>query len=154
MEINFQEKDPITNLEAAALLVEVIPLLMNAIRREMRSSRGGDLSVPQFRTLVYIQDHPGAALSDAAEFVGLGLPSMSKMVDSLCERGLIDRSDSRVDRRRVTMALTPQGVGLMQQARACTVEHLAERLDGFPGADLDALQRELTVLRQAFNDPR
>ena len=41
-------------LECAALLMDVVPLVMRRIRMEMRSQRMPSLSVPQLRALIYL----------------------------------------------------------------------------------------------------
>ena len=87
--------------ECARQVLEAVPLVMLAIRTEMRRHRGSDLSVPQFRVLVYLNRHAGASLSDIAEHMGLTLPSMSKMIDGLVLRGLVLRRTNPADRRRV-----------------------------------------------------
>ena len=59
--------------ELASKLVEVIPLVMRAIRSHMRANRALDLSVPQYRALGFVVRHPGASLSQVAEHQGLTL---------------------------------------------------------------------------------
>ena len=48
-------------------------------------------------------------MSSVAEHVGLTLPSMSKMIDGLVARRLVERAISTRDRRQVTLALSPLG---------------------------------------------
>ncbi|MCX5999878.1 MAG: hypothetical protein NTU41_09910, partial [Chloroflexi bacterium] len=66
-------------LECAALLMDVVPLVMRRIRMEMRRQGMPGLSVPQLRALIYLYRNEGASHSELAEHIGLGLPSMSKM---------------------------------------------------------------------------
>ena len=91
----------ITADQCAHELLEVVPLVMRTIRTEMRGHRGADLSVPQFRTLVFLGNHGGASLSDLADFIGLTLPSVSKLIDGLVTRKLVARKVCTNDRRRV-----------------------------------------------------
>jgi len=114
--------------ECAGQVLETVPVVMRAIRNEMRSHRGSDLSVPQFRVLVYLHRHEGASLSDVAEHMGLTLPSMSKMVDGLVARELVSRRVDPKDRRRVVLAPTALGRTTRQAAHKATESRLAERL--------------------------
>ena len=66
-------------------LMDTAPQIMQAIRVEMRRGHGSDISIPQFRTLAFIQRNPDSSLSNLAEHLGLTLPSASKLVDGLCE---------------------------------------------------------------------
>ena len=48
--------------ECARQLLDTTPQVMRFIRAEMRSHRGHDLSVPQFRTLTFINRNPEVSL--------------------------------------------------------------------------------------------
>jgi DNA-binding MarR family transcriptional regulator len=138
----------------SALLVEVVPGVMRSIRENMRSLRAPDLSVPQFRTLTFLSHRPGGTLSEVAEHVGVGLPSMSKMVDGLVERGLVSRQDAPNDRRRVVLALTANGTALLESAHRGTAALVAERLQNLSGADLAGIAAALATLQRAFSPDR
>ena len=104
----------------AAALIEVVPLVMRALRAEMRRHRSADLSVPQFRVLAFVDRRRGATLSEVAEHIGLTLPSASRMVDGLVARNLLTRGISPSDRRFVALALTAQGRSRLESARRAT----------------------------------
>ncbi|HEX7973404.1 MAG TPA: MarR family transcriptional regulator [Anaerolineales bacterium] len=134
----------------AGELVEVIPQVMRSIRAEMRGGRAAGLSVPQLRALVFLRDNPSACLSELAEHIGVGLPSMSKMVDSLVDRGMVKRQTSPSDRRYVMLALTSAGGLSLEATRLRTRENLAGKLKGLNDAQRTILLQALDVLRQAF----
>lgn len=101
---------------ASAVLATVL-VVMNVIRTEIRNRRSPELTVPQFRSLVFVNKFPGAALSDLAEHVGISAPAMSKMVDGLVRRELVSREISQSDRRRISLAITPVGRAMLARAR-------------------------------------
>jgi DNA-binding MarR family transcriptional regulator len=123
---------------------------MRAIRAEMRRQRGWGLSVPQFRTLAYLNYYQGVSLSDVAEFIGLALPSMSKLVDGLVARQLVTREISASDRRRVTLALTSAGQATFQATRAATQAFLAQRLAELPAEKRAVVTEAMQILRPLF----
>lgn len=131
-------------------MLEVVPLVMRVIRAEMRSRRAADLSVPQFRALAFLSRCEGASLSDVAEHIGLTLPSISKMVDGLVTRGLVARRPSAGDRRRVALALTPQGEAVLEAARRGTQARLAEMLTALTAEERAVIARAMHTLRQVF----
>jgi DNA-binding MarR family transcriptional regulator len=141
---------PISVDECAHEILEVAPLIMRAIRAEMRRRRGFDLSVPQFRTLAYLNYYQGASLSDAAEFIGLTLPSMSKLVDGLVARQLVTREISDSDRRRVTLALTLAGQATFEATRAATQAFLAQRLAELSTEERAVMTEAMRILRPLF----
>ncbi len=144
----------LSSYECAREMVEVVPLVMRTLVGEMRKHRATDLSVPQFRTLAFLNRHEGACLSDVAEHIGLTLPSMSKMIDGLVARRLVLRYVHPTDRRRVTLSLTEQGGGALQVAREATRAFLAERLATLPESQLAAIVRAMGVLRPIFDGGR
>jgi DNA-binding MarR family transcriptional regulator len=119
-------------IDCAREVLDVVPLAMRTIRAEMRSRRGLDLSVPQFRALLFIKRRPGAALNQVAEFLGLTAPSTSRMIDGLVQRGLVKRGSDDDDRRKLALRLTSAGQGVLDTARQGTLRRLSgmlERLD-------------------------
>lgn len=136
--------------ECAGQVLEAVPLVMAAIRAEMRSHRGAGLSVPQFRVLVYLQRHAGASLSAIAEHMGLTLPSMSKMIDGLVARDLVARQLNPADRRRVTLAPTGSGRQAMQAAHNATAARLAARLSALPASERRTIGKAMQVLATVF----
>jgi DNA-binding MarR family transcriptional regulator len=140
---------PVDEEECAALLMEVVPLVMRSIRAEMRRHRA-DLSVPQFRTLAFLRKHEGASLSQVADHLGLMLPSVSKMVDGLVARELVTREDSPTDRRFVALALTEQGRSALEAARRDTRLQLARMLRALPSSERPTVVRAMEALRPVF----
>jgi DNA-binding MarR family transcriptional regulator len=132
-------------------VLEVVPLIMRALVNEIRRHRGPDLSVPQLRTLAFLNLHEGACLSDVAEHIGLTLPSMSKMVDGLVGRTFVLRHTDTADRRRVTLALTEGGRGALQAARETTQAFLAGRLATLGESELTAIVEAMGVLKPLFD---
>src|SRR5208337_1289416 len=92
--------------ECAREVLDVVPTVMRFIRTEMRSHRALELSVPQFRSLVYIERTAGTSLLGVAEQLGLTSPSACKLIDGLANRGMVTRGESPGDRRRVTLEIT------------------------------------------------
>lgn len=144
---------PVSSDECARELLEVVPLVMRAIRTEIRRQRGLDLSVPQFRTLAFLNHHSRPSLSEAAEHIGLALPSMSKLVDGLVARRLVVREACSEDRRRVTLGLTEAGSEALRSARELAQAYLAQALAPLPAADRATVARAMQFLRPVFTPP-
>ena len=137
----------ISSGECAKLVMEVAPLVMRAIRAEMRRHRTSDLSIPQFRTLAFLSHHEGASLSAVAEHIGLTLPSMSKMIDGLVARSLVKREMHPDDRRRVTLTLTAHGKSLFKSAHSATQACLAEQMATLSASDRATVAQAMRILR-------
>jgi MarR family transcriptional regulator for hemolysin len=136
--------------QCAHELLDLVPLIMRSIRTEIRKHRN-DLTIPQFRTLAYLNNYRGASLSEVAEHIGLTLPSMSKLIDGLVARQLVTREISPSDRRCVTLALTEPGQATLQATRAATQTYLARRLDLLSTQDRATVNQALQILRPLFS---
>lgn len=141
---------PTTPDTCAQAMLEIVPSIMRNIRAEMRRHRTADLSVPQFRTLAYIDHNADVSLSDVAEHIGLTLPSMSKIVDGLVARKLVTRQTHPADRRRLVLTLTRSGQTALEASRKATRACLAEDLSTLSDAERANIVRALEALRPLF----
>ncbi len=139
-----------TSEECARELLDVVPAVMQTIRAELRARRSVDISVPQVRALSFIDLNTAVSLSELAEHIGLTLPSMSKMIDGLVERGLVSRTEDPQDRRRVILCLTEAGRVTVETAQAATRAALSERMAGLEPDQRNAVVRAMDALRPLF----
>lgn len=134
----------------AGEVLDTVPLIMQFIRVEMRRSRGPGISIPQFRVLAFLNRTEGASLSSVADRVGLSLPAMSRLIDGLVERDLVEREESAEDRRRITLRLTPMGKELVRVSRAGAQTRLAEALGSLPPTQRAEIAEAMQRLRPVF----
>ena len=91
------------------------------------------------KSLIWLTEGP-LSLSGLAEAVGVDAPYATLIVDSLEERGLVERQPDPADRRRKLVTLTPAG-------RDAVAEVLRIQLEPPPGfcslsaAELDTLEK-------------
>ena len=134
-------------------ILDVVPVVMRTIRAELRRHRMADLSVPQFRTLAFIDRQANASLSDVADHIGLTLPSMSKIVEGLVVRKFVTRHTHATDRRRMTLALTARGRTALQASREATRACLAEDLAALSDRQRETIAQAMEILRPVFTPP-
>ncbi|NLX23417.1 MAG: MarR family transcriptional regulator [Phycisphaerae bacterium] len=132
--------------DCARKLLAVVPVIMRFMRRQMRHHRCAELTVPQFRSLIFLSGHADASLSALAEHIGLSLSAASRMVQLLVDRGLMDRRAHAGDRRRISLSLTRQGrdayrkaLAATEAAMACTLKTLTPRQLGQIGLAMGML---------------
>lgn len=73
-----------------------------------------DISVAQWVVLRILFENSGATLNQAAHLVGVDKSSLSRMVERLVQRGLINRAEGN-DRRSIGLTLTAAGKKLVPQ---------------------------------------
>ena len=134
----------------AAEILESVPTVMRFIRAQMRHHRGPELSVPQFRTLLFLRRNEGASLSALAEFLGLSLPATSRLVEGLVRKSFVIRQIPPRNRRLVSLALSARGQRTIDAARQATESRLAQVVASLPPIERAAIQRALRILREVF----
>ena len=130
-------------------LLDTVPLVMRVIRNHMRRHRSG-LTVPQFRTLCFVSTTDGSSLSAVAEFIGLSLPAMSRLVDGLVEQRLMDRRPCDDDRRHVRLSVTASGQAALREARELAQAALAQAVAHLTPGQQAALVDTMRLLRDVF----
>jgi DNA-binding MarR family transcriptional regulator len=142
------EKSPLV-VQCAREVLDSIPPVMWFIRRQMRTHRGG-LSLAQFRSLVRVNRPPQSTLSSVAEHLGATLPTASRIVAGLVDKGLMIRNDCRWDRRQVLLELTPRGREVLKNARKWTQQYMEIELEKLAPAERKMLIAAAKVLKTVF----
>src|ERR1700756_1103894 len=100
------------------------------------------------KSLMWLSEGP-LSLSGLAEAIGVDAPYATLIVDSLEERGLVERRADPADRRRKLVSLTSQG----KEAVARVIKIQREPPPGFgtlSAAELDTLEE---LVRRVATDP-
>ncbi|MBN1260804.1 MAG: MarR family transcriptional regulator [Anaerolineae bacterium] len=115
-----------TLLACAHALIEVTPQLVRLMRRDLRIHSAGMFTEPQFRVMAYLFREGSQCLSTLAEYQGVSLPTMSKLIQGLESRGLVSRDRDPTDRRRVILALTIAGRAAYESLLRRTENHIVD----------------------------
>ena len=105
-----------------------------------------DLTMPQLKVLLSLFVDGPLPCSSLAEAVGVSLPTMNGVLERLKERGLIARRPDRHDRRRILNSLTARGHQLIEGLWTSGQDWLSDLLDRMDGADLETIERALTII--------
>jgi DNA-binding MarR family transcriptional regulator len=141
-----------TSHECAAALLEVVPLMMRAIRAKVRDHSSPELSMAQFRSLAFLGRNENAMLGDVANFLALTPPAASKLINGLVGSGLARREIDAADRRKVALALTPAGHRKYSAALKACADFLAERVAQLSPGDRAVIARSMKSLQAIFAD--
>jgi DNA-binding MarR family transcriptional regulator len=109
------------------------------------------LTLPQYRLLAMIGGGADRA-SHLAGQLALAKPTVSATVDTLVERGLVERATSRDDRRVTTLSVTSAGGGVLADAEGAMRAHLDDVLARVD--DPAAVSGALTALAAALDERR
>lgn len=132
-----------------AEVLDAVPPVMWFVCQEMRGHRGM-LSVPQWRALRRISREPATSVSALAEHLSASLPTTSRIVSGLVEKGLVARESARTDRRQVELSITSQGNAVLEVARGGTQHRLEERMKTLSPPECETLVEAMSILKRYF----
>ncbi|HEX2951665.1 MAG TPA: MarR family transcriptional regulator [Armatimonadota bacterium] len=134
--------------DCAELLIATVPDAMCMIRKDMRSHRPAELSIPQFRTLVYLRRHTDVSISAIADHLGLALSSTSQLIDGLVKRDYIARDVAMGDRRRAIVTLTKHGQTVLDAIYTNARARMAERLSTLSPEERQTVGMAMRILQR------
>lgn len=138
-------------LDCAHILIEVVPRLSRQMRRDLRIHSAGLFTEPQFRVLARLFREGGECLSALAEFQGVSLPTMSKLIQGLEARGLVARERDEADRRRIVLALTSAGRAEYGALLRHTEEHIVDWIQELNVEQRQEVVRVFVLLDELFS---
>ena len=118
---------------------------------------GGEISFNEYDVCFNLSTQPGrrCRMRELTGHLLLTQPSVSRLVDRLAARGIVEKQPDPTDARGVIVALTAHGFDVY---RAVAVQHaatIAEQLgSGLSDAELRTLTELCTKLRTAAGSPR
>ncbi len=133
----------------AAAVVRTAKLIARRIhdRANATLSEHG-LTHPEYNLLMmlYGSDDYRSTPSLLAQAAAEKSANITRLTDQLCRKGLIARSPSLSDRRKIEISLTPAGVGLLEESLPSTCSDLQELASHISVQDL----QQLVQLQQRF----
>lgn len=125
-------------------LSSVLRVSVMRLARRLRSERSpdDDLSASQIAVLGSLSRHGRMTIGELADVEKVQPPSMTRTVNCLSERGLLNRSEHESDRRLVMVELTDAAHAVLAESRRRKEAWLSRQL-----RDLTAAERQ--ILRDA-----
>ncbi|MCP2166224.1 MarR family winged helix-turn-helix transcriptional regulator [Goodfellowiella coeruleoviolacea] len=137
------ERTPSTADPQFAAFAQAADALFTAARRSRGRLAGRSqpaLSLSQVLLLAALAEHAELSVSQLADQAGVAVPTATRMLKQLERDGIVTRTRSTADERRVSVSLTEHGSALL------TAHHdqlRAEQLRAFQEIEPD--QRQLTI---------
>jgi DNA-binding MarR family transcriptional regulator len=130
-----------TQQEVAAMAVadRLRPTLLR-LANELRRERIGGVSPHQVSLLVTIKHSPGVTVGDLAANERVSTAAMSKRISRLERDGLVARTQSDTDRRRIGLTLTEDGQRTLRRVRSRRTAWLASRLAALSPEELATIR--------------
>lgn len=135
----------------ASLLLDVVPLAMRELRKELRTGKDTDLTIAQFRILAHLWCEPtnNKALAEA---LGVSVPAASRMVKLLVQRKYVESTQGLSDKREVRVRLTKGGERRFELARESVRSGLSERLNSVQSLRLRKAETGLSAIKNILSE--
>lgn len=125
-------------LTAMGVADRLRPTLLR-LARELRRERIGGVSPHQVSLLFAIKLSPRVTVGELAADERVSTAAMSKRISRLERDGLVARTQSEKDRRRIGLTLTEEGQRTLRRVRSRRTAWLASRLEALPPDELAAV---------------
>jgi len=101
----------------------------------------------QWGVLAKVECSEGVKQSEIAELLEMQPITLTRLIDKLCDNGLIERRDDCTDRRVNRLYLKEPGRQLLTKLNSLRCELTANALNGIPSADADRLLSQLQTIK-------
>lgn len=130
-----------------AELASALRLAVMRLARRMRAERADtSLTLSQLASLATLERHGPMTPRELASAERVQPSSMTRLIASLEQAGLVERAAHPSDGRQVLLTASGSGVALLREDRRRREAWLARRLAELPPGDVDVLRRAAAVL--------
>lgn len=143
---------PKTQIDTLSIADRLRPVLLRVGRELRREAREVGISPEQVALLVAIKYTPGIGVRELATRERVSPPALSNHVDRLERDGLVSRTPSVSDRRRVGLTLTDEGQRVLRRVRSRRTAWLATRLRGLSTEELEAVEAAVEPLSRLLHE--
>lgn len=128
--------------------VERLRLVLVRLSRRIRASSHENITASQRSALGTIGLLGPVSIGQIAEHEHVQPPAVSKIVATLEQRQLVERTDDPNDRRCSLISLSPAGRDLLDEMRAAARGFISAHLSQLDPDDVAALERALPALER------
>jgi DNA-binding MarR family transcriptional regulator len=140
-----------TSTDTVAIADALRPVLLRVGRELRREARAVGISPEQVSLLVAIKYAPGVGVRELATHERISAPALTKHVDRLERDGLVTRTPSADDKRRIGLTLTDEGQRALRRVRSRRTAWLASRLRELSADELAAVEAAVEPLSRLLS---
>ena len=138
---------PATERESSAQIAAELRIQLLLVSRLMRNQRADiSISLTLLSALGTVSAHGPLSAGELAAMERVQPPSMTKVIATLEERGLVQRQSHPRDKRQAIIAITPAGEELLERERNLRSEWLTDRLVNLSDDERELLRAATPVL--------
>jgi DNA-binding MarR family transcriptional regulator len=123
-----------------------------AVALFMEESAAHDITPVQYASLIAIREHPGVDATRLSALIAFDRSTLGSVLERLEAKGLVERGNSRHDKRVKTLRLTREGGRLLREAEPAVARAQERILAPLKPEDRRRLMRLLAELVELNND--
>ena len=136
------------------ILQEFLPYLLNraGVRMGVMFSRHIEslgITLPMWRVMIELWHRGEFRLGELAERTSIDLSTLSRLLVVMQKKGLIIRRRSTLDKRALSLALTPDGLAMSERIAPIAMSYEQVAMKSMSEAEVKMLKR---LLQQAFDN--
>jgi DNA-binding MarR family transcriptional regulator len=136
-----------------AALASSLRLSVTRLARTLRRESATDVSPTLMAALATVETHGPMTPGDLAAHEQIRKPTVTRILGSLVERGLVERTPDPLDGRVAWIQATPAGRKLLSRVRRRHAEYLARKIKRLPPEELQTLERAALILDRITERP-
>jgi len=129
-------------------------MVLMRLTRRLRSQAADDLSPSLVSALASLERHGPLTLGELAAIERVKPPSVTRMIASLEDQGLVQRERDQADGRVSRVSVTADGRRRLQRSRTRKTAYLTKRLSGLDDIEARTLSDALAVLERLLEIER
>lgn len=139
--------DRVDNHSPDALAISLRTAIMRTSRRLRTEASGDIVSAGQYTALMQLHKSP-RTLRELADLEYVQAPSMTRIINTLSERGLVSRSRHPDDGRQILLAITSSGESVLAESRNQRTAWLVRRVAALSEEDRLTLSRAAHLMQE------
>ena len=144
----------VTAPSATADLASQLRIGVTRLARRLRLEGDASVTPTLLVALATIERHGPMTAGELATHERVRKPTVTRLVGSLLERGLIERTPDPLDGRVTWVQLSREGRRFLQRVRHRKDAYLSQRLRRLSPDELDTLERASALLERLLEDER
>lgn len=132
-------------------LMEILslnPFFHRTIIRPMETCPVSDVTPTQMRTLFALAIHDRLPMGTLAADLDISKQQLTKVIDVLVEKGYVERTDDKNNRRLVLVQLSSAGSDLVNRVLETIADDLTPEFEVFTDAEKESLYNAALTIKQ------
>lgn len=138
--------------KAASNISRLVPALMSGVELEFFSQ--SDITSSQLITIMTLHSSGRSAMGELAKNHYVTMPTMTGLIDRLVKLGLVRRSLSEQDRRKVYIELAPKGKELIKDVQSIIRRRWNRLLSALTPNEIESFQKIMVKLNNHIKEQR